>query len=108
GFRGQICLADRVVAIVTCGAGQQTFEIPAELINRCSERCVQAILLLDTVEGLLPLQCVEPACEDITLSTTIALPQLGSSLVIDRPGDLLGQRVQGVANTWFHRSRHRG
>jgi len=55
---GEIGLGDAVILVLPANIGQQALEVTSELVDRTAEGAVEAILLLDAVEGLLTLQRV--------------------------------------------------
>ncbi len=85
---GQIGLGRCVVAIVACDILKQALEVIHVTINSTLELAVRRVLALDLVKGLLPLQRVETAGEDIALTSPVTLPEFNGSLVVDGAGDV--------------------
>ena len=94
GVRRQVGLRHDVVAVVAGDVLQQLLEIVAVAVDRGAEVRVALVLAADLVEGLLALQRVEAAREDVALAAPVAVPQLDRGVVVDGACDVDRQRVQ--------------
>ena len=94
GFRGEIGARHHLTAVVPRNLVEQTFELADVAVDRLLELAVRTILLADIVEGLLALQCIEPAGENVALTALVAIPQVCSRVVVDHSGDVDGKRIQ--------------
>ena len=83
GVRGQVGLRHDVVAVVAGDVLEQLLEIVAVAVDRGAEVGVVLVLAADLVEGLLALQRVEAAREDVALAAPVAVPQLDRRFVVD-------------------------
>ena len=94
GVRGQVGLRHDVVAVVAGDILEQPLEILAVAVDGGLELAVGLILAADLVEGLLALQRVEPAGEDVPLAAPVTAPELDRGVMVDGAGDVDRQRVQ--------------
>ena len=97
-IRGQVGLTEHVVAVIAGDLRQELFEIGHVPFNSGPELRITCVFLSDLIEGLLTLQCIEAAREDMPLTAAVAFPKVDEGLVVDRTGDIDRQRVQA-----FHR-----
>ena len=73
---------------------EQPLEIADIVVDRLAEIGVALVFAAQLVKGLLALQRVEAAGEDVALAALVAVPELHRRLVVDRAGDVDGKRVQ--------------
>ena len=83
GIGGEVGLGHDVVAVVAGDVLEQLLEVVAIAVDRCAELGVVLVLAADLVEGLLALQRVEAAREDVAFAAAIAVPKLDRCFVVD-------------------------
>ena len=108
GIRRQVGLRHDVVAVVAGDVLEQLLEIVAVAVDRGAEFGVALILAADLVEGLLALQRVEAAREDVAFAAPVAVPQFDRGLVVDGAGDVDRKRVQRFDDMQRRALRRRG
>src|SRR5665213_2899644 len=87
GFRGEVCACHHLAAVVARNLVEQMLELTDIAIHRKLEFAVAAVLLANFIEGLLTLQSIEPAGEDVSFAALVAVPQIGGrefKLTVDR------------------------
>ncbi|TAZ14767.1 hypothetical protein ELH81_12195 [Rhizobium leguminosarum] len=93
-IRGEVGLRHRPVRVGAGDVGEQLFEITDVAVDGGAELRFAVIFALDLVEGLLALQRVEAAGEDVALAALVTAPEIDRGVVIDGAGDIDRERVQ--------------
>src|SRR5262245_15006957 len=93
-FRREIGSCHHLSAIVARNLVEQPFEFIDVTIHGLLELAVHAILLADVVECLLTLQGIESAGEHVAFPTLVAVPKVGSGIVVDHASDINGKGIK--------------
>ena len=94
GVGRQVGLRHHVVAVVAADILQKLLEVAAVAVDGSAELRVRLVLAADFLEGLLALERVKPAREDVAFATAIPVPELDGRFVVDRAGDVDRKRVE--------------
>ena len=94
GLRRHVVLQHAAVRIVHLGLAQQTLEVADIAVDRAAEVGIALVAAGDLVEGDLAVTAIEMTAEDAPLARTVALPHLGSRMVIERPSDFVEPQVR--------------
>jgi hypothetical protein len=74
GLRGQIGPRQRPVAIVAADLRDKALELADIAVDGLLERLIAPVFAADLVEGLLALDRVQGAGEDVALAVAVAVP----------------------------------
>ncbi len=96
GFRGEIGPGERPVAVVAADFSDQPLELLDIAVDRLLELRLAPIFPADLVEGLLALHRVEPPREHVALPTPVSIPELDCGIVVDHPGNVARDGVEGA------------
>ncbi len=94
GIGGEVGLGDCPVTVRAGDISEQLFEIGDVAVHGGAEFGLPLVFALDLVKRRLALQRIEATGEDITFAALVPAPQFHRRIVVDRAGDVDGQRVQ--------------
>ena len=85
--------------VLAAHLAEQALEIAHIAVDRRAELLLLLIAATDLVEGLLALERVKAAREDVLLAAIVTLPEFARRLRIDGAGDLAGEIAERFLRT---------